>query len=140
MPDGGQARRALAGKHYARIAGTRRLESTMAFARLLLPMLACLLLAAHFYRAGWLPLAVVSVLLPLLLAVPRAWAARAMQLALAIGAIEWLRTLAEFTAVRISMGQPYGRLVAILLAVALFTAASALVFRSARLRARYRLG
>ena len=111
----------------------------MAFARLLLPLLACLLLAAHFYRAGWLPLAAASALLPLLLAVPRAWAARAMQVALLIGAVEWLRTLAEFTAVRISMGQPYGRLVAILLAVALFTAASALVFRNARLAARYRL-
>jgi hypothetical protein len=37
------------------------------------------------------------------------------------------------------MGQPVLRLVAILLAVALFTAASALVFRNAGLRARYRL-
>jgi hypothetical protein len=111
----------------------------MAFARLLLPVLACMLLAAHFYRAGWLSLAAASALLPLLLAVPRAWAARAMQVALVIGAVEWLRTLAEFAAVRISMGQPYGRLVAILLVVALFTAASALVFRNARLRARYRL-
>jgi hypothetical protein len=112
----------------------------MAFARLLLPVLALMLLAAHFFRAGLLPLAAASALLPPLLAVPRAWAARAMQLALVAGAIEWLRTLAEFAAVRTSMGQPVARLVAILLAVALFTAASALVFRDARLRARYRLG
>jgi hypothetical protein len=112
----------------------------MILARLLLPVLACLLLAAHFFRAGLLPLAAASALLPLLLAVPRAWAARTMQVALVIGALEWLRTLAEFAAVRISMGQPVLRLVAILVAVALFTAASALVFRNAGLRARYRLG
>lgn len=111
----------------------------MALVRLILPVLACVLLAAHFFRADLLPLALLFALLPLLLAVPRAWAARVMQLALLIGAIEWLRTLAAFSAERIAMGQPYLRLVAILLAVALFTAASALVFRHTRLRARYRL-
>lgn len=111
-----------------------------ALAQLIFPVLACLLLAAHFFRADQLALAVTSALLPLLLAVPRAWAARTMQLALLVGAFEWLRTLAEFAAVRVSMGQPYLRLVAILFVVALFTAASALVFRSARLRVRYRLG
>lgn len=112
----------------------------MVLLRLMLPTLACVLLAAHFFRADQLALSVASALLPLLLAVPRAWAARTMQVALVIGALEWLRTLAEFAAVRISMGQPVLRLVAILVAVALFTAASALVFRNARLRARYRLG
>lgn len=110
-----------------------------ALAQLIFPVLACLLLAAHFFRADQLALAVASALLPLLLAVPRAWAARTMQLALLVGAVEWLRTLAEFAAVRVSMGQPYLRLTAILLAVALFTAASALVFRAASLRRRYRL-
>lgn len=111
----------------------------MVLLRLMLPILACVLLAAHFFRADQLALAVASALLPLLLAVPRAWAARTMQVALVIGAVEWLRTLAEFAAVRISMGQPVLRLGAILVAVSLFTAASALVFRNAGLRARYRL-
>jgi len=45
-----------------------------------------------------------------------------------------------FAAERISAGQPYLRLVAILLAVAAFTAASALVFRDATLRVRYNIG
>jgi len=111
----------------------------MAFVRLLLPALACLLLAAHFFRAGHVLLAGASALLPLLLAVPRPWAARAMQVALVAGAIEWLRTLAEFAATRLAQGQPIARLTAILVLVALFTASSALVFRNARLRARYRL-
>jgi hypothetical protein len=114
-------------------------EEIMAFVRLVLPVLACVLLAAHFFRAGLLPLAVLSGLLPLVLAVPRRWAARAMQAALLLGAVEWLRTLAALSAERIAMGQPVLRLVAILLAVALFTAASALVFRNRTLRLRYRL-
>lgn len=113
--------------------------ASMAYVRLVLPVLACLLLAAHFFRADLLLLAAASALMPLLLAVPRPWAARAMQLVLVLGALEWLRTLAAFSAERIAMGQPYLRLMAILLAVALFTAASALVFRNARLRQRYRL-
>ena len=82
----------------------------MAWVRLVLPVLACLLLAAHFYRAQQLPLALLSALLPLLLAVPRAWAVRVLQVALVLGAIEWLRTLAAFSAERIAMGQPYLRL------------------------------
>ncbi len=112
----------------------------MAWVRLVLPVLACLLLAAHFYRAQQLPLALLSALLPLLLAVPRAWAVRVLQVALVLGAIEWLRTLAAFSAERIAMGQPYLRLTLILLAVAAFTAACALVFGHARLRQHYRLG
>jgi hypothetical protein len=112
----------------------------MAWLRLILPVLACVLLAAHFYRAQQLPLALISALLPLLLAVPRAWAVRVLQVALVLGAVEWLRTLAAFSAERIAMGQPYLRLTVILMAVAAFTAASALVFRHARLRRHYRLG
>ena len=119
---------------------SRTAPDLRALAPLVLPVLACLLLAAHFFRAGQMTLATACALLPVLLAVPRAWAARTMQVALLIGAVEWLRALAEFAAVRVSMGQPHLRLTAILLGVALFTAASALVFRDARLRARYRLG
>ncbi len=104
------------------------------------PGLSALLLAAHFYRAGRLSLAVASLALIALLAVPRRWAARALQVALALGALEWLRTLAAFAAERVSAGQPYVRLAVILLAVAAFTAASALVFRHAGLRARYHIG
>lgn len=107
--------------------------------RLILPVLACVLLAAHFFRAGLIVLAALAALLPLLLAVPRAWSVRAIQAALLLGATEWLRTLAAFSAERIAGGQPYLRLVAILGAVALFTAATALMFRSARLRQHYRL-
>lgn len=106
---------------------------------LLLPALASLLLAAHFYRAGSVALTLLSLALLALLAIPRPWAARTLQLALVIGAIEWLHTLAGFAGQRVALGQPYLRLTLILLAVAAFTAASGAVLQHTRLRRRYRL-
>ena len=111
----------------------------MIIAWLLPPALAALVLAAHFYRAGNLVLAGLAVVLVALLFVPRAWAARTVQLGLAAGALEWLLTLYRLIEARQPMGQPYARLAAILGAVALFTALSTLVFRSADLRRRFGL-
>jgi hypothetical protein len=111
----------------------------MPIALLVLPSLAAILLAAHFYRAGQLVLAALSVGALVLLAVPRPWAARALQVALVAGALEWLRTLALFASTRMAMGQPYLRLALILVAVAAFTAVSAVVFQQSALRRRYRL-
>ena len=108
-------------------------------ALLVFPSLAAILLAAHFYRAGQIVLAALSVAALVLLAIPCAWAARALQVVLVAGALEWLRTLVMFASARMAMGQPYLRLTLILLAVAAFTAASAIVFRQATLRRRYRL-
>lgn len=108
-------------------------------ARLILPLLALLLLAAHFYRADRMVLAVLCAALTLLLAVPRPWAARTLQAALVLGAIEWLRTLASFAATRVAVGQPYLRLALILGAVAAFTLLAACVFQHRALRSRFRL-
>ena len=111
----------------------------MPIALLVFPSLAAILLAAHFYRAGQVVLAALSVAALVLLAIPRAWAARGLQLVLIAGALEWLRTLALFASARMASGQPYLRLTVILLAVAAFTAASTIVFRQSALRRRYRL-
>ncbi len=108
-------------------------------ARLILPLLALLLLAAHFYRADRMVLAVLCAALTLLLVVPRPWAARTLQAALVLGAIEWLRTLASFAATRVAVGQPYLRLALILGAVAAFTLLAAWVFQHRTLRSRFRL-
>jgi hypothetical protein len=104
------------------------------------PLGALLLLSAHFYRADRMPLAALAVAIGALLFVPRAWAARAAQIALALGAFEWLRALAGFAAMRVAAGQPYLRLALILGAVAVFTAGAIFVFRAYRLRVRYGLG
>lgn len=106
-------------------------------ALLVLPALALALLGAHFYRAAAWPLVGLCVVLVVLLAWPRAWVARLVQVALVLGAFEWLWTAIWLVQQRQALGQPWLRLALILGAVALFTAASALVFRSAALRARY---
>ena len=107
--------------------------------RLALPALALLLLAAHFYRAGGFWLAGLSLALLPLLAVPRPWAARTLQVSLVLGAVEWLRTLALLAAARIAAGQPYLRLALILAVVAALTLLAATVFRHRTLRARFRI-
>lgn len=99
-----------------------------------LPGLALLVLGAHFYRTGELLLVGGCVLLLPLLAVRRAWAVRVLQAALLAGTLEWLWTAALLAQQRLAMGQPWQRMALILAAVALFTAASALVFRHAALR------
>lgn len=103
------------------------------------PALSLAVLAAHFYRAGTWWLAIACVVLVTLLAVPRAWAARLVRACLLAGAAEWVWTVFTLAHQRVALGQPWMRLVVILGAVALLTAASALVFRNARLRTRYRL-
>ncbi len=109
-------------------------------ALLIVPGLALALLGAHFYRAGSWPLMLACVVLVALLAWPRAWVARLVQACLFAGALEWAWTAYAFVQQRIAMGQPWTRLALILGAVTLLTAASALVFRSERLRARFALG
>jgi len=111
----------------------------MIFVTLSPVLLSLLLLAAHFYRAQNLLLAVAALLSLALLLTRKPWAARAVQVALGLGALEWLRTLAVLVQERSAMGQPWLRLALILGAVATFSALSTLVFRHPRVRARFGL-
>lgn len=104
------------------------------FWRLIPVFVSAALLAAHFSRAGSPTLALLSLAFPLLLLIREAWAARLVQLALVLGGLEWLRTARGFVQQRMALGEPWTRLMVILGVVALFTWASALVFRSPRLR------
>ena len=95
----------------------------------LLPVvLSALLLGAHFLRMGIMPLVALAVVLPFFLLIRRAWAARWVQIVLALGTLEWIRTLFLLAAARWAGGQPWLRLAVILGAVAVFTAGSALLF------------
>jgi hypothetical protein len=105
--------------------------------RLLPVILSLLLLAAHFYRAGIVPLAGLCLVLPALLFVRQRWVPWVMQGALVLGSLEWLLSLYRFASVRIALEQPWTRLAIILGAVALLTALSALVFRSRAVKQRY---
>ncbi|HEX4824080.1 MAG TPA: hypothetical protein VFV19_07185 [Candidatus Polarisedimenticolaceae bacterium] len=101
-------------------------------------VLSLLVLGAHFYRAGRFGLVAAVLVLIGLLAVRRRWAVRVVQAALVLGTVEWVRTTVELARRRSEAGEPFVRLVIILGAVSVVTLASALVFRSARLRRWYR--
>lgn len=99
--------------------------------------LSALLLAAHFSRADNLPLILISLIAPVLLLVRRPWVVRVFQVALAVGALEWVRSLLAIAHTRQALGEPWVRMAVILGAVALVTASSALVFQTKALKARY---
>jgi hypothetical protein len=107
--------------------------------RLLPVIISFLLLGAHFYRAGWGVLAGLCVAFPLLLLLRKWWVPRLFQTLLVLGALEWLRTLYVFAAMRMAFEQSWTRLALILGVVALFTALSGGVFRSRALKSLYRI-
>jgi hypothetical protein len=114
-------------------------DGNMTLGLLLWPLISLVLLAAHFARAQQWPLTLACAALMGVLALRRRWVPWTLQAALVLGAAEWLRTLLALVASRLALGQPYGRLAAILAAVALLTLGSALVFRVSAVRARYRV-
>lgn len=104
---------------------------------LLLPAFALMLLGAHFFRASLVPLTVVCLGLIALLFVRARWAWFVLQISLALGALEWLRTAWVFASMRAEFGQPYARLLVILGAVALVTALAAWALRTSTGRAHF---
>jgi uncharacterized membrane protein len=108
--------------------------------RLVPVVLSLLVLGGHFLRSGHVVLVALVVTLLALLAVRRAWAARAVQVVLVLGAVEWTMTLLSLVVQRRMMGEPVLRLALILVAVVLVTVASAVLFQTEPLRTRYRLG
>jgi hypothetical protein len=100
-------------------------------------ILSFVLLAAHFSRHDIPVLMVLALLAPFLLFGRRPWVARLLQLLLALGALEWVRTAAVLAARRIDAGEPWLRMVLILAAVALVTGSAAALLRSPHVRARF---
>jgi hypothetical protein len=111
----------------------------MNFIKLLPVIFSFLLLAAHFLRAGLIPLVPIALLLPFLLFVRKLWVSRSMQIALVLGALEWLRTLSALINMRQETGQTWTRLAVIIGTVAAFTGFSALIFCCKSLKVWYRL-
>jgi hypothetical protein len=101
--------------------------------------LSLLVLGAHFLRGDHLPLVVLVLGLLALLFVRRPWAARTVQAALLLGALEWVRTTLALVGERSSMGLPHARMTVILLAVAAVCLLSAWPFRASRVRRRFRM-
>ncbi|MFP5212374.1 MAG: hypothetical protein ACLGPL_03240 [Acidobacteriota bacterium] len=109
----------------------------MVFVLLLPVIVSALVLGAHFFRSGNDVLMAASLAVVPLLVLKKRWIVRAVQVVLVLGAIEWIRTLTELAMERRSMGEDWVRMALILGAVALFTAGSALAFRSTVLKKRY---
>src|SRR5689334_7919529 len=109
----------------------------MAFLCAIPVILSALVLAAHFFRNGQILLVLMSLAAAALLAVPRWWVARAIQVFLIIGALEWVRTAMAIADERLSAGQPWLRMAIILGCVAMFTLLSSLVIFTRPLRRHF---
>lgn len=102
-------------------------------------VLSLVILGAHFMRYGNSVGVTGSLALIALLIVRRPWAARLVQVALVVGALEWVRTLYELAQARAASGQPFTRLVIILGGVAAMTLCAALLLQSPIMKRIYRL-
>jgi hypothetical protein len=106
---------------------------------LVLIVLSLVVLGAHYLRYGnEIGLAVALGLIGLLF-VRRPWAARVIQVALVLGALEWAHTLYELVQMRMAQDAPAARMAAILGVVIAVTFASALLFQTKAMQRFYRL-
>ena len=109
----------------------------MMLLRLLPVILSLVVLAAHFSRHDVPVLVWVSLAVPLLLLVRRPWVPRLLRWLLVLGALEWMRTTTVLVSQRVTVGEEWLRMAAILVAVATATLLSTLVFRWSSVRERY---
>lgn len=109
----------------------------MNFIRLLPVIFSTVLMSAHFSRAQNDGLALVFLIMPFLLLIRKRWITYIFQVLLIAGAIIWIESMVGYIRIREAAGQPWERLAIILSVVALFTGASALVFRTKKLRMRF---
>lgn len=112
----------------------------MIFVQSIPVILSLLVLAAHFSRHGQPVLMFVSIALTSLLMWSRPLAARLLQAVLLLAAAEWVHTVVTLARIRAEVGLPAGRMVVILGSVAAFTALSALVFLTPRMKRHFRIG
>ena len=108
-----------------------------AVVRLLPAILALALLAAHFYRAGLVPLVPTCIGAMALLFVRLPWVRYLAVGSLLLASAEWMRTLVVLVVERAAADEPWLRLAAILGGVVVFTLLAALPFGSAGLRRWY---
>jgi hypothetical protein len=94
--------------------------------------LAALLLAAHFYREAAMIPSFFCVAAVVLAFIRRPWVVLALRVGLAAGIVVWLLTAWRIAQARMDAGTPYVRMLAILGAVAAFTAIAAWVLPGAR--------
>lgn len=97
----------------------------MRIVRIVPALLSVILLAAHFLRSGNVVVVGLVLASPLILLIPNHGAVRALQVLLALGFVEWMRTSYVLASMREAAGMPWARMMVILSAVGLFTLLSA---------------
>lgn len=102
--------------------------------------LSLLVLGAHYLRSGPLFMVGLILLLFALFAVRRPFAARTLQAALLLGTLVWIRTAVSLASARMDAGEPWARMAVILGVVAAVNLASLFIFKTARMKAWYRIG
>jgi len=102
-------------------------------------VLSLAVLGAHYLRYGNEFGLAVSLGLIGLLFIRRPWAARLIQVALVLGALEWAQTLYELMQIRMAQDAPAARMAAILGTVIAVTLVSALLFQTRAMQRLYRL-
>ena len=105
--------------------------------RIVLYVVAALVLAAHFYRDGNLPLVAVCVAVPFLFLYRRRHSLLALQALAYAGALVWIYTALDIVYVRTQLGKPWTAAVVILGAVAVFTAVAGALLNGRKMRERY---
>jgi hypothetical protein len=100
-------------------------------------IIAALILAAHFLRAGNFVVMAACLLAPLLLLIRERWSLIVLQVLAYVGAGLWLTTILEILQQRLRLGLPWTRLVLILGGVALFTLIAGLLLNSAAVKEKY---
>lgn len=105
--------------------------------RLIPVIFSLLLLAAHFSRINFLPLAILSLLMIVALFLRKKWLPRLVQAYLLLGSVEWIRIIFVYVEERKLFGDDYQRLAIILGGVALFTLLSGLMFETGKLKEKY---
>lgn len=105
--------------------------------RTTLIVLAALLLAAHFLRAGTFALVVICLMAPLLLLIRRRWSLMVLQLLAYAGAAIWLNTLLRLVTERIMFGRSWGGVAVILGTVTLVTILAGILLNSPGIKAGY---
>lgn len=106
------------------------------FLLLLPPALSLLTLGAHFLRRMALLPVLICLALLRLLWVRKPWASRTVQVALLLGAAEWIHTTMTLVPARQALGEPWERMATILESVAWFTFLSVFVYELPHLRRR----
>lgn len=84
-------------------------------------------MAAHFSRNDQTLLMIVSALLPFMLIINALWARLVLQVALVLGALEWVWSTLDLIEIRKGIGEDWQQLAIILFIVAAFTLVSGLL-------------